>query len=83
MAYKPAFTDKMQEELAYRKKRDRATYEQAMKRIALVLENPKIGKPMRAPLTGIRRFHVGSLVITYRINEQAHEVTFTAFEHHE
>ncbi len=40
MAYKPAFTDKMQEELAYRKKRDRITYEQATKKIALVLENP-------------------------------------------
>ena len=73
----------MQEELAYRKKRDRITYEQAMKRIALVLENPKIGKPMHAPLSGVRRFHVGSSVITYKINEEAHEVVFTAFEHHE
>ena len=31
MAYKPAFTDKMQEELAYRKRRDRMVYEQAIK----------------------------------------------------
>jgi len=83
MAYKPAFTEKMQEELKHRKERDRATYEQAIKKIAQILENPKIGKPMRKPLTGIRRFHVGSLVITYKIDEQAHEVIFTAFEHHE
>lgn len=83
MAYKPAFSSQMQDELAYRKKRDRLTYEQAMKKIALILENPKIGKPMRAPLTGIRRFHVGPLVITYRIDEEAHEVIFTSFKHHE
>ena len=83
MAYKPAFSDAMQEELTYRKKKDRATYEQAMKKIAQVLENPKIGKPMHAPLTGIRRFHVGHLVITYRINDAEHEVIFTSFEHHE
>ena len=83
MAYKPAFSDKMQDELAYRKKRDRATYEQAMKKIALILKNPDIGKPMRAPLHDIRRFHVGHLVVTYRINEEAHEVVFTSFEHHE
>lgn len=54
-----------------------------MKRIALILENPRIGKPLRAPLTGIRRFHVGPLVVTYRIDEQTHEVVFTSFEHHE
>ncbi|MDE1868408.1 MAG: type II toxin-antitoxin system RelE/ParE family toxin [Candidatus Micrarchaeota archaeon] len=83
MAYKPAFSDKMQEELVYRKKRDRATYEQVMKKIALVLETPNIGKPMRAPLHGIRRFHVGHLVVTYRVNEEGHEVVFTSFEHHE
>ena len=82
-AYKPAFSDKMQDELAYRKKRDRATYEQAIKKIALILKNSKIGKPMLAPLTNIRRFHVGPLVVTYRINEEAHEVVFTSFEHHE
>jgi mRNA-degrading endonuclease RelE of RelBE toxin-antitoxin system len=83
MIYKPAFTEKMQEELRHRKERDRTTYEQVMKKIAQILENPKIGKPMRRPLTGIRRFHVGSLVVTYRIDEQAHEVIFTSFEHHE
>jgi mRNA-degrading endonuclease RelE of RelBE toxin-antitoxin system len=83
MAYKPAFSDQMQNELAYRKKRDRETYAHVMKKIALILENPKIGKPMRAPLIGIRRFHVGPLVVIYRINEEAHEVVFTSFEHHE
>ncbi len=83
MDYKPAFSDQMQDELAYRKKRDRATYEQVMKKIALILENPRIGKPMRTPLTSIRRFHVGPLVVTYRVNEEVHEVVFTSFEHHE
>lgn len=83
MAYKPAFTEKMQKELAFRKKRDRTAYNQAMKRIAEILENPLICKPQRAPLTGIRRFHVGPLVITYKIKEEAEEVIFTSFEHHE
>ncbi len=83
MAYKHAFRDKMQDELAYRKKRDRGTYGQVMKKMALILENPDIGKPMRTPLHGIRRFHIGHLVVTYKINEEAHEVIFTSFEHHE
>jgi mRNA-degrading endonuclease RelE of RelBE toxin-antitoxin system len=52
-----------------RKKRDRLTYEQAIKTITLILENPKIGKPMCVPLVGIRKFHVGPLVVTYRIDE--------------
>ena len=54
-----------------------------MKKMADILENPEIGKPQRAPLVGIRRFHVGPLVITYKVNEEKHEVTFTSFEHHE
>ncbi len=83
MAYTPAFSDAMQEELAFRKRKDRATYEQTMKKIAQILENPEIAKPMRAPLHGIRRFHVGHLVITYKVDEEAHEVVFTSFEHHE
>ncbi len=83
MAYTPAFSDKMQKELAYRKKKDRATYVQAMKKMTDILENPEIGKPQRAPLVGIRRFHVGPLVITYRVDDEKHEVTFTSFEHHE
>jgi mRNA-degrading endonuclease RelE of RelBE toxin-antitoxin system len=82
VAYKPAFTDKIQKELAYRRKRDRATYIQAMKKIAEILENPLIGKPQRAPLVGIRRFHIGPLVITYKINEAEKEVQFTSIEHH-
>ncbi|MCL5419445.1 MAG: type II toxin-antitoxin system RelE/ParE family toxin [Candidatus Marsarchaeota archaeon] len=83
MAYKPAFTEKMQGELAFRRKKDRVTYGQAMKKIAEILENPLIGKPLHGTLAGIRRFHVGPLVITYRIDEAAHEVLFTSFEHHE
>ncbi len=83
MPYKPAFSDQMHKELGYRKKRDRTTYEQAMKKISLILENPKIGKPLKAPLAGIRRFHVGPLVVTYRVNEAEHEVVFTSFVHHE
>ena len=82
-AYKPVFSDKMEEELAYRRKRDRATYIQALKKIEQILENPEIGKPQHAPLVGIRRFHIGHLVITYRINEVAKEVIFTSFKHHE
>jgi mRNA-degrading endonuclease RelE of RelBE toxin-antitoxin system len=83
MAYQPAFTENMQKELAFRKRRDASTYKRTMKKIADILDNPLLGKPQRAPLAGIRRFHVGPLVITYKINEDAHEVIFTSFEHHE
>ena len=58
MAYKPAFSDKMQKELAFRKKRDKPTYDQAIKKISEILENPEIGKTQRGELAGIRRFHV-------------------------
>lgn len=83
MAYKPAFTERIRKELAFRRKKDRIVYVQVIKKISEILENPLIGKPQRAPLVGIRRFHIGSLVITYKINEEANEVIFTSFEHHE
>jgi mRNA-degrading endonuclease RelE of RelBE toxin-antitoxin system len=83
MAYKPAFSEKMRKELAFRKKRDKSTYDQAIRKISEILENPEMGKPQRGELAGIRRFHVGPLVIAYKVNKEAEEVVFTSFEHHE
>jgi mRNA-degrading endonuclease RelE of RelBE toxin-antitoxin system len=83
MSYKPAFSAEMQKELRYRKKKDKALYWQAVKKMDEVLENPQIGKPQEAPLVGVRRCHIGHFVIAYRIHEELKEVLFLYLQHHE
>ena len=81
MPYEPIFTDEFRDELAWRKKKDRANYNRIMKKLAEILDNPDIGKPLGNVLTGTRRVHIGHFVISYRVH--GNTVTLDGFEHHD
>ena len=81
MPYEPVFTDEFENELKWRKKKDRATYGRIMKKLAEILENPDVGKPLGNVLTGKRRVHVGHFVISYKV--EGNKVVLDAFEHHD
>ena len=40
-------------------------------------------KPMHFPLSGMRRFHFGSFVLLYSIDEQRNTVVLEDYEHHD
>jgi len=81
MTYEPIFTDEFRNELAWRKKKDRTTYNRIMKKLAEILENPKIGKPLGNVLVGTRRVHLGHFVVSYRV--EGNTVILDGFEHHD
>ena len=54
------------------------------KKIAQILENPKMFKPLGAPLEGCRRVHImGSFVLMYDIDDKRNIVTLLKFGHHD
>ena len=50
-------------------------------KIAKILKEPKLGKPLRNVLRNYRRIHVGSYVLVYEINQN--EVRLLDFDHHD
>ena len=53
------------------------------KKIKQILENPKQFKPLKSPLEGLRRVHVGSFVLIYEIIEKSMIVRILKFKHHD
>ena len=52
-------------------------------KVAQVLTNPLHYKPLRAPLHGVRRVHVGAFVLLYEPEEKRHAVRFLRLAHHD
>ena len=50
-------------------------------RIARVLSEPQLGKPLRNVLRNYRRVHIGSYVLIYEIQQE--EVRLMDFDHHD
>lgn len=50
-------------------------------KIAKILKEPKLGKPLRNVLRNYRRIHVGSFVLLYEIHQQ--EIRLLDFDHHD
>lgn len=64
-------------------KKDKAQFEILQRKVKEILENPKTGKPLRAPLQGRWRVHIGkSFVLTYTIDEASKQVTLIDYDHH-
>jgi mRNA-degrading endonuclease RelE of RelBE toxin-antitoxin system len=65
------------------KKKDNSLYHRVIRKIILISNNPKLGKPLRNVLKGKRRIHVGSFVLFYSIDTNTETVTFLEFEPHD
>jgi YafQ family addiction module toxin component len=64
-------------------KKDRRRLEAVGAKVAEILEDPHRFKPLRAPMQGKRRVHVGPFVLVYEIDEERKVVTLLDFEHHD
>ena len=64
-------------------KKDKEQLRRVDAKIIQILENPYHFKPLRKPLDGCRRAHVGSFVITYEIDEASQTVSILYYDHHD
>jgi len=64
-------------------KKDRIRLEAVEKKVQEILEDPHRSKPLRVPMEGKRRAHVGPFVLVYEIDEERKVVILLDFEHHD
>ena len=64
-------------------KKDRKQLEQINKKVLEIRENPNIGKPLKKPMQGRRRVHVGSFVLFYSVDEIRRTVKLLDYDHHD
>jgi YafQ family addiction module toxin component len=64
-------------------KKDRVQLEAVNKKIIQILSDPYQFKPLRYPLNGLRRVHIGSFVLIYRVNENPATVQIIKYTHHD
>jgi len=64
-------------------KKDRTRLESVERKVVEILEDPYRFKPLRTPMQGKRRVHVGPFVLVYEIDEERKVVVLLDFEHHD
>jgi len=64
-------------------KKDRKHLEAINKKIQQILTDPFQFKPLKYPLDGLRRVHVGSFVLIYEVLENQKTVRVLKYKHHD
>jgi YafQ family addiction module toxin component len=64
-------------------KKDARQMEAIAKKIEEIADDPHAYKPLRFPLTGLRRVHVGSFVLIFSIDEARKTIILEDYEHHD
>ena len=64
-------------------RKDREQLRRVNGKIREILADPHRFKPMKHPLDGCRRVHVGSFVILYEIDERNGVVSILDYDHHD
>lgn len=64
-------------------KKDPARFEQLIKKLRELGENPEIGKPLHRPLQGLRRLHIGHYVLIYKLDKKKEQITLVDYAHHD
>jgi YafQ family addiction module toxin component len=64
-------------------KKDRKQLEALNKKIDQILDDPFQFKPLKHPLDGLRRVHVGSFVLIYEVLENQKTVRVLKYKHHD
>ena len=72
-------------EATFRKmgKKDITKFEQLVKKFEELAENPDMGKPLRCPLQGLRRLHIGPHVRIYKSDKKMNQITLVDYAHHD
>jgi YafQ family addiction module toxin component len=70
---------------AFRKlaKKDSVQMEAVSKKVVEIAGNPHAYKPLRFPLAGLRRVHIGSYVLLFSIDEARKTIVLEDYEHHD
>ena len=64
-------------------KKDSVRFGQIETKLLELSENPEIGKPLKQPLKGFWRLHIGHYVLIYKIDKINQKITLTDFTHHD
>lgn len=66
-------------------KKDKATYEQIMKKINEVINSPDVEhyKNLRYDLSDYKRSHIGHFVLVFKFNKTENLIEFSDFDHHD
>ncbi len=64
-------------------KKDKEQLRRIWRKIEQIQKEPHHFKPLKYPLDGYRRAHVGSFVIVYEIDEKNKIVTIYDYDHHD
>jgi addiction module RelE/StbE family toxin len=72
-------------EATFRKmwQKDSARFGQIEKKLRELAENPEIGKPLKKPLRGFWRLHIGHYVLMYKIDRKNQKITLVDYAHHD
>ena len=65
------------------RKKDLVQFEALSRKVNEILENPQQYKPLKSPMSHMRRVHVGSFVLAYEIDEARNVDTIRRYEHHD
>ena len=64
-------------------KKDKKQFEAIYKKIEQILADPLQFKPLRHPLEGLRRVHIGPFVLVYETCENPKIVRILKYKHHD
>ncbi len=64
-------------------KKDPARFGQLLRKLRELGENPEEGKPLRHPMNGLRRLHIGHYVLTYRLDMEKMRIILVDYAHHD
>jgi YafQ family addiction module toxin component len=64
-------------------KKDSKQMEAVAKKVHEICQDPHAYKPLRFPLAGMRRVHIGSYVLLFSIDEARKTIILEDYEHHD
>ena len=64
-------------------RKDSGQMEAVAKKVQEIAEDPHAYKPLRFPLAGLRRVHIGSYVLLFSIDEARKTIVLEDYEHHD
>lgn len=64
-------------------KKDSVRFGQIEKKLLELSENLETGKPLKQPLKGFWRLHIGHYVLIYKIDKKNQKITLTDYTHHD
>jgi addiction module RelE/StbE family toxin len=63
--------------------KDSTRFYRIEKKLRELGDNPEIGKPLKKPLKGFWRLHIGHFVLIYKIDKKNQKITLTDYAHHD